>query len=170
MLCKPGGANNEPNILIGYLPGNNDTVGANGQIKVWVNDEAAEIIAPGEQVDSATGMITAPGDRTAKAADGYLWEPAVYIAPMSAETGGMPHFPVAFKGDYNNTTVKGPGVRVPGMEPPPPGSKPLSQPYTTEVIWNVAALGLNAGKYLAEFVIHDGDRDRGVGCVAITIQ
>jgi hypothetical protein len=169
-LCTAGGANNEPGILVGYAPANNQSVGVGGQIKVWVNDEGAPIIAPNEQVNATTGMITTPGDRTAKAADGYLWEPALYIAPQSAENGGTPHFPTAIKGDYNNTTIKGPGTHVPGMDPAPPGSMPLQQQYTAEFIWDVSSLGLAPGNYLAEFVIHDGDRDRGVGCVAITIS
>jgi hypothetical protein len=169
MLCQTGGVNNEPKILVGYSPANGQSVGTGGQIKVWVNDEGAEIIAPGEVVDPATGEITTPGNRTAKAADGYLWEPALYIAPQSAENGGTPHFPSFIKGDYNNTTIKGPGTHVAGMDPPPAGSV-LSQPYTTELIWNVDSLGLTPGTYVAEFVIHDGDRDRGVGCVTITIQ
>jgi len=168
-LCTAGGANNEPKILVGYAPANGQSVGAGGQIKVWVNDEGAPIIAPGEQVDPNTGVITMPGDRTAKAADGYLWEPALYIAPQSAENGGTPHFPTAIKGSYNNTTVKGPGTLVPGMDPPPPGSM-LSAQYTGEDIWDVNSLGLGPGVYTAEFVIHDGDRDRGVGCVTIIIQ
>ena len=168
-LCMAGGANNEPKILVGYAPANGQTVGAGGQIKVWVNDEGAPIIAPGELVDATSGTITTPGMRTAKAADGYLWEPALYIAPQSAENGGTPHFPTAIKGDYNNTTQKGAGTHVPGMDPVPPGST-LSQPYTAEFIWDVNSLGLPPGTYLAEFVIHDGDRDRGVGCVTITIK
>lgn len=168
-LCTAGGVNNEPNILVGYAPSQNQSVGVGGQIKVWVNDEGAPIIAPGEIVDATTGAITTPGMRTAKAPDGYLWEPALYIAPQSAETGGMPHFPTAIRGDYNNTTIKGAGTHVAGMDPPPPGSQPLQQAYTAEFIWDVASLGLTPGNYLAEFVIHDGDRDRGVGCVAITI-
>ena len=168
-LCQAGGVNNEPEILVGYAPASGQSVGAGGQIKVWVNDEGAPIIAPGEIVDASTGMITTPGDRTAKAADGYLWEPALYIAPQSAETGGTPHFPSLIRGDYNNTTQKGAGLHVAGMDPPPPGSM-LSENYTAELIWSVDALALPAGTYLAEFVIHDGDRDRGVGCVTITIQ
>ncbi len=169
MLCQAGGVNNEPKILVGYAPANGQTVGKGGQIKVWVNDEGAPIIAPGEMVDATTGAITMPGDRTAKAADGYLWEPALYIAPQSAENGGTPHFPNFIHGDYNPTTQKGPGVHVAGMEPPPAGST-LSQAYTAEFVWNVDALALAPGMYIAEFVIHDGDRDRGVGCVTITIQ
>jgi hypothetical protein len=168
-LCQPGGANNEPEILAGYLPANGQSVGAGGQIKVWVNDEGAPIIAPNEQVDPTTGMITTPGDRSAKAPDGYLWEPAVYIAPQSAENGGTPHFPSAIKGDYNNTTKKGPGIHVAGMDPPPAGAM-LSEKYTAELIWDVNSLGLAPGAYVAEFVIHDGDEDRGVGCVTITIN
>jgi hypothetical protein len=168
-LCTNKAVNTEPGILVGYAPANGQSVGANGQIKVWVNDEGAPIIAPGEQVDPNTGTITMPGDRTAKAADGYLWEPALYIAPQSAENGGTPHFPTAIKGSYNNTTVKGPGMNVPGMDPPPPGSNLMST-YTGEDIWDVSSLGLGPGVYTAEFVIHDGDRDRAVGCVTIQIQ
>jgi hypothetical protein len=168
-LCTNMSVNTEPKILVGYAPASGQAVGAGGQIKVWVNDEGAPIIAPGEQVDPNTGAITMPGDRTAKAADGYLWEPALYIAPQSAENGGTPHFPTAIKGSYNNTTVKGPGMMVAGMDPPPAGST-LGSTYTGEDIWDVSSLGLGPGVYTAEFVIHDGDRDRAVGCVTIQIQ
>jgi len=168
-LCKAGGVNNEPEILVGYAPATGQSVGAGGQIKVWVNDEGAPIIAPGEILDPSTGAVTTPGDRTAKAPDGYLWEPALYLAPQTAENGGTPHFPDFIRGDYNNTTKKGAGQHVAGMDPPPAGSV-LSEMYTAEMIWNVDALGLAPGSYIAEFVIHDGDRDRGVGCVTITIQ
>ena len=168
-LCQAGGVNNEPEILVGYAPASGQSVGAGGQIKVWVNDEGAPIIAPGEVVDPSSGAITTPGDRTAKAPDGFLWEPALYIAPATAENGGTPHFPDRIFGDYNNTTQKGAGLHVAGMELPPPGSV-LSEKYTAEFVWNVDALMLPAGTYVAEFVIHDGDRDRGVGCVTITIQ
>jgi hypothetical protein len=167
-LCTAGGANNESKILVGYEPANGETVGGDGQIKVWVNDEGAPIIAPGEQIDNATGEITTPGDRTAKAADGYLWEPALYIAPDTAENGGTPHFPTAIRGSYNATTKKSGGTLVPGMDPAPTGSS-LSQTYTGEDIWDVRSLGLGPGTYIGEFVIHDGDKDRGVGCVTIVI-
>jgi hypothetical protein len=168
MLCQPGGVNNESGILVGYEPANGQTVDANGQIKVWVNDERPEIIATNEQIDPTTGTITTPGDRTATAPDHYLWEPAVYIAPQSAENGGTPHFPTAIKGDYNNHLGQPPSSHVPGMDPVPPGH-PANQAYTTEVIWDVASLGPSPGTYIAEFVIHDGDHDRGVGCVTISI-
>jgi hypothetical protein len=168
-LCTAGGVNNEPEILVGYAPATGQSVGAGGQVKVWVNDEGAPIIAPGEIVDPTSGTITTPGDRTAKAPDGYLWEPALYIAPQAAENGGTSHFPSLIRGDYNNTTQKGAGLHVAGMDPPPAGSV-LSENYTAEMIWSVDALALPSGQYIAEFVIHDGDRDRGVGCVTITIQ
>jgi hypothetical protein len=61
------------------------------------------------------------------------------------------------------------GIEVPGMDPAPAGTK-LSERYTTEDIWDVSALGLKPGTYSAEFVIHDGDRDRAIGCVTITIN
>jgi hypothetical protein len=168
-LCQHGGANDEAEILVGYSPAQGQSVGAGGQIKVWVNDEGAPIIAPGEQINSSTGQITTPGDRAAKAPDGYLWEPALYIAPQTAESGGPPHFPQYIKGDYNNTTSKGSGSNIPGMDPVPAGAN-LTEQYTAEDIWDVNSLGLNPGTYIAEFVIHDGDDNRGVGCVTITIQ
>jgi len=178
-LCTDDDINNEPEILVGYSPAMGESVSENGQIKVWVNDEKPEIIADGEQIDSATGMITAPGDRTVTAPDGYLWEPALYIAPMSAESGGTPHFPQYIKGWYNNMppapgmTIHGHsgpvmGVEVPGMDPVPPGMK-LTEDYSTEIIWDVDQLGLAPGTYIGEFVIHDGDHDRAIGCVTITI-
>ena len=54
------------------------------------------------------------------------------------------------------------------MDPPPPGAKLLT--YTTELIWEVTSLGLGPGAYIAEFVIHDGDYERAVGCINIVIQ
>jgi hypothetical protein len=168
-LCQSGGANDEAKILVGYAPANGQSVGAGGQIKVWVNDEGAPIIAPGEQVNPTTGAITTPGDRAATAGDGYLWEPALYIAPQTAESGGTPHFPTAIKGDYNNVPSKGQGSNVAGMDPVP-GNPNLGEQYTAEDIWDVNSLGLGPGTYTAEFVIHDGDDNRGVGCVTITIQ
>jgi hypothetical protein len=174
-LCTDESVSNEPEILAAYSPANGKMVSENGQIKVWINDERAAIIAPNEQIDPMSGLITAPGDRTAKAPDGYLWEPALYIAPQTAENGGTPHFPQAIKGWYNNNPPanggrppNGAGVQVPGMDPPPNGTK-LPEKYTTEDIWDVSQLGLPPGTYIGEFVIHDGDRDRAVGCVTIVI-
>jgi hypothetical protein len=178
-LCSDESVNNEPEILVGYSPAMGESVAQDGQIKVWVNDERPEIIAGNEQIDAMTGMIITPGDRTVKAADGYLWEPALYIAPQTAESGGTPHFPQFIKGWYNNMPPANGGARgggrtpvmgtqVPGMDPVPPGMK-LSEKYSTEIIWDVQALGLPPGTYIGEFVIHDGDRDRAIGCVTITI-
>jgi hypothetical protein len=173
-LCSDPTINNEPEILAAYAPASGGVVNANGQIKVWINDERAAIIAPNEVVDPMTGIIQTPGDRTAKAGDGYLWEPALYIAPQTAENGGRPHFPQAIKGWYNNNPATGKGkpgssgVEVPGMDPVPPGTA-LTEKFTTEDIWDVSALGLSPGTYTAEFVIHDGDKDRAVGCITIVI-
>jgi hypothetical protein len=61
-------------------------------------------------------------------------------------------------------------VGTPGaaIDPPPTGT-PLKDKYSTELIWNVSALGLAPGTYVGEFVILDGDLDRAIGCVTITI-
>jgi len=59
-------------------------------------------------------------------------------------------------------------VEVTGMDAPPSGTR-TPERYTTELVWDVSALGLKPGRYGAEFVIHDGDRDRAVGCVTIDV-
>jgi hypothetical protein len=175
-LCSDSTINNEPEILAAYTPASGRSVSAHGQIKVWVNDERAPIIAPNEVVDLDTGLIRTPGDRTAKAGDGYLWEPALYIAPQTAENGGTPHFPQAIKGWYNNNPASGKGkpssslgAQVNGMDSPPAGTL-LPERFTGEDIWDVDALGLAPGTYIAEFVIHDGDKDRAVGCTTIVVE
>jgi hypothetical protein len=190
-LCANKTVNNEPEILAAYSPSPGEAVANNGQIKVWVNDEWPPFIAQGEQVDPTTGAILTPGDRTAKAPDGYLYEPALYIAPETAESGGTPHFPQWIKGQYNNNPVAGKPmggpkggpmggpmgnmknvqptiVEGPSIDPVPTGT-PLREKYADEYIWDVCALGLAPGTYNAEFVIIDGDQDRAIGCVTIVI-
>jgi hypothetical protein len=170
-LCNDKNINNEPEILGGYAPASGQSVGRNGQIKLWVTDEHAPFIAPNEQLDPNTGMVITPGDRTAKASDGYLLEPALYIAPQTAENGGTPHFPQLIKGAYNNKPLAaGKRMVIQGapIDPPPAGVM-LTEKYSGEDVWDVSALGLSPGTYSAEFLIHDGDEDRGVGCVTIII-
>jgi hypothetical protein len=170
-LCQPGGVNVEPEILVGYSPADGQSVSENGKIRVWISDEAPPIIAPNEWIDPSTGVITKPGDRTAKAPDGYLWEPALYVAPQSVENGGTPHFPTLIKGYTNSITTTDGGhiTNVSGLDPVPPGSMPLSA-YTGEYLWDVQTLGLGPGTYVVEFVIRDGDLDLGIGCTTIRIQ
>jgi hypothetical protein len=200
-LCTNTAVNTEPEILAAYSPAPGQSVPRNGQIKVWCNDEGPCFIAPGEKVDPNTGAIVTPGDRTAKAADGYLFEPALYIAPETAENGGTPHFPNWIKGQYNNepnetsppmcggpmggpmggpkggpmgtttatTTTQSCGTVGALIDALPTGT-PLREKFTDEYVWDVCSLGLGPGTYTAEFVIHDGDRDRGIGCVTIVIS
>jgi hypothetical protein len=174
-LCNDPTIDTEPGILVGYSPSATQTVSQNGQIKVWVNDERPPFIAPGEKVDPTTGAVVVPGDRTATAPDGLLWEPALYFPPQTPQNGGTPYFPQYFKGSFDNgvATITGPPtvpseVDVPGMDPPPAGSQ-LHDRYTNEDIWDVSAIGLAPGTYTALFAVHDGDRDRAIGCVTITI-
>jgi hypothetical protein len=172
-LCKDEEINTEPEILAGYAPTARESVGVDGAIKVWISDERPALIALNEQVDAMSGIITQAGDRTGRAPDGYLWEPALYIAPHTAENGGTPHFPQQIKGWYNNMPPyvrkqAATGIEIPGMDAPPAGAK-LTEQYNTEFIWDVNSLGLPPGTYGAEFVIHDGDRDRAIGCVIIAI-
>ncbi len=181
MLCTDRTVNTEPGILAGYSPADGQSVPLSGLIQIWVTDECPAFVAPMEQVDSATGLVTTPGDLTATASDGYLDEPALYIAPSTAESGGTPHFPRYIKGSYNNQPSNpfacGPFAAPPTaapVDPPPPGSSPLctGDPlgcYNTQFIWRVSDLGLPTGTYRAEFVIHDGDSDRAIGCITFTI-
>jgi hypothetical protein len=178
-LCTDPAANTEPEILAGYSPYPGQTVGLNGQIKVWVNDENPPFIAPGELADATTGTITMPGNRTARAPDGFLWEPALYIGPQTASNGGTPHFPTMIKGAYNNAPpTRGTGIQGAPLDPIPPGTPPPpaatrtnrgGTAYHGEFIWEVSSLGLAPGTYSAEFLIFDGDRDRGIGCVNLVI-
>lgn len=172
-LCTNRAVNTEPEILEGYSPWPGQTTGTTGQIKVWVNDEGAPMVAPSEQINTSTGAITTPGNRTAKAPDNYLWEPALYISPATAESGGTPHFPDFIKGQFNNNPPTfSKVVQGPAIDTMPAGSQISSSgnQYTAEYIWNVSTLGLTTGTYQGEFIVHDGDRDRGIGCVSIQIQ
>ena len=168
-VCSDPSLNTEPEILVGYSPAMSQTVGQTGQIKVWVTDENSPFIAPMEQVDNATGAVTAAGDRTATASDGLLYEPALYLAPQSPTTGGTPYFPQWIKGSYNNNPP-GRGTFTGGaaVDPPPAGGQRLLQ-YTGEFIWDVSAIGIGPGSYTAVFSVHDGDRDRAIGCLSIVV-
>jgi hypothetical protein len=162
--------NNEPEILAGYEPSNGGSVSANGQIKVWVQDEAAPFIALGETIDPTTGAITVPGDVTALAPDGYPWEPVLYI-------GGAAHIPSVIKGTVNPNPPRpaygstGNTMSGPAIDPLPSdgGLGVILGFETAEYVWDVATLGLASGTYQAEFVIHDGDRERAIGCVIVTV-
>jgi hypothetical protein len=168
-LCTDKTVNNEPEILAAYSPPNGSMIPESGQIRVWVNDEGAPFIAPNEQLDPTTGAIAVPGDRTAKAPDGYLWEPALYIAPATAERGGTPHFPQFIKGNYNYPGAGKNAGKLSAPIDPIPGNPSLSEKYTAEDVWQVSALGLPPGTYILEFVVWDGDTDRAVGCITVTI-
>jgi hypothetical protein len=160
--CSNLAINTEAKILVAYSPGPGQSVGPGGAIKVWVADESPPIIAPGEIADPTTGAITTPGQRSLLAPDGYPWEPVLYI-------NGKAYYPNAIKGDYNSaSTTRGLPMLGGPVEPTPTGYvSPL--PFTCEDIWDVSSLGLPPGTYAATFVVHDGDIDRGVGCVIIVI-
>lgn len=177
-LCTNTQVNDEVGIVAGYTPGQGQSVGATGQVKVWISDEHPPCVGTGETIDGS-GNILVRGNTTEQAPDGYLWEPALYIAPSLAENGGTPHFVDAIKGTFNNATKPVGGkcdsntnqVTGPAMDPIPAGfPAPGEIDFQDEYIWNVSGLGLTPGNtYQAEFVIHDGDDNRGVSCVNISI-
>jgi hypothetical protein len=163
-LCKKGGANKHPEALVAFAPEQANAVSSDGQIKLWVSDTKPPYISPNEQVQKSTGKITTPGDRTAKAPDGYGWEPQLYIFPYTAEKNGQPYYPSYVQGDYFNGT---PLVSY-GNDILPPYSLPLSS-YTVEFIWNVADIGLTDGDYEIEFLAHDGNQQLGVRCMSLRV-
>src|SRR5664279_680662 len=82
--CPGPKSNSENQILVGSDPAPGGTVLAGGKIRVWVSDEEAPYIAPGEVADPSSGQITTKGDRTSTDVDTdgegkYLWEPTIYI-------------------------------------------------------------------------------------------
>ena len=176
MLCHDKTVNNEPEILAAFAPAIGESVGQDGEIKVWITDEWAPFVAPGEMIDASTGLITAAGDRSVKGKDGYLVEPALYIAPDTVEKSGHPYFPQYIRGWYNNMPpaagvkpVKNSGTLGAAIEPAPAAAR-MMEKYNSQYVWKVSELGLAPGVYLAEFMIADGDHDRGVGCVTIKID
>ena len=181
-LCTAGGINEEPYILTSYYPAQGQTVGQTGQIKVWVTDENPPYIAPGETIDS-NGKIVNKGNQLALAPDNYLYEHALYVAPYTAEAGGAAYFPDLFKGVMNNAPQPyyqpnippqdiqtGPTVDQITGTAQDPQLRNGQTPQTAEYIWNVSDLKLPAGTYQVEFLIFDGDVNRGIGCVNVTIQ
>jgi hypothetical protein len=167
--------NSEPEILVGSSPAMGESVKANGQIKVWVTDELPAIVAENEQIDEMTGVVTMPGDRGQLNLDGFPNEPTLYVTAAGGKAVG--YYPSQVKGDYNNTPSAGPDITKlfggtvthgPAIDTAPPSTN-LPLTYNTEFIWDVSAMQLAPGTYMAEFVIHDGDLDRAVGCITISI-
>lgn len=114
--CKIAQFHLEDEILVGSDPPPGGQT--SGNLRVWVTDELAPQISPGEVVDQVTGQITTIGDRTAKDFDTdgegkYLWEPSLYVKPAigaipsqpfcdAVTPGCIPYFPVIIKGEYNS--------------------------------------------------------------------
>ena len=193
-LCPANQFSTEPIIFVGTDPAPGQAVGANGEIRVWVNDETPPKIAPHEVVNPITGKIT-PGDRTAIDGAGngfFLWEPALYITPLTsankngpfsgdAENHGKPYFPTQIKGDYDSNPE---GQQIEMVGPPidtdfinfenGPQNTQLTNKYlitgfTSEYAWSVNSLGLSPGAYHVELVIHDGDTNLGITCIALRL-
>lgn len=162
--CRPGGINARPDIIVHVSPDHAKAVASDGRIKLWVNDDKPPLIAPNERVQRNSGAILTPGDRAAKAPDGYLLEPAVYVFPQTAEAGGQPYFPRSIKGDYNNGDIR----LAYGIERTP-ANVTLRYKYTAQYSWNVSDLGLRAGSYQLQFVVMDGTDKHAVKCITMRV-
>jgi hypothetical protein len=163
-LCVPGGVNARPDIIAHVYPDHAEAISVDDQVKIWVNDDKPPMIAPGERITRNSGAIIRPGDRNAKAPDGYLLEPALYVFPQTAEAGGQPYFPTNIRGDYNNGSVR---IAF-GIERMP-ADVVLKYRYTSQYTWNVKDLGLQPGSYQLQFVVMDGTDKHAVKCINIRV-
>lgn len=164
-LCQKGGANKNPELIIATYPPNGTGITKDDQIKAWLNDSTPFKVAPGEIITRGSGAVKTPGDRTAKAPDNYLIEPALYIFPNTADAGGRPYFPTFLKGSYDNGDI-----RVSYNSDPVPNSATFKDKgRSLELVWNVKDLNLGTGSYQLQFVAHDGQGNLAVKCVSMRI-
>lgn len=157
--CAPGGINARPDIIAYVSPKNATSVSSDSSIRIWVNDTLPLKIAPGEVVTRNSGSIVRAGDRTAKAPDGQLFAPALYIFPQTAEAGGAPFFPSNIRGDYDN------GERriAFGVERLP-ADITLKYGYTAQYTWFIKDLPIRSGSYQIQIVVTDSVDKHGVAC------
>lgn len=163
-LCKKGGINIHPEALVAVEPQEATGVSNTGQISLWVSDNKAPVVAPGQLAVRSSGAIKVPGDIEAPAPDGYLMEPQLYILPAGLEKNGKAYFPNDVKGEYNN------GLPQDSFNTDliPNYALPTST-YTVEFVWNVASIGLTDGIYNIEFVAHDGNEKLGIICTTLYV-
>ncbi len=188
--CITNPFNEEPDIFLASDPAPGALSVAGSQMKVWVDDGNGGSISQNEIVDPTTGKITTPGDRTAtdgKGANYYLWEPAIYLTPISSpgmsgpyigdsENGGTPHFPTIIKGEISYAGTGNRSGFVPNIPPIDPpvnvvGGRKGHGGHIAEFIWDVNTLGLTPGSgyYRAQIVVHDGDGDLAINCTTIQL-
>lgn len=189
--CKGNIFNEEPDIIFATDPAFGGVVRAGGQIKIWVweDDGNGGSVSLGTVVDPATGMITTPGNRTLADPNGYLWEPAIYLTKLTTpdqagpysgdkESGGRAYFPIAIKGvaNYGGIGVgsfgndEGDDILNSAPIDPPVNiikARPGSGLTYSEFIWDVNSLGLTAGYYRVQIILHDGDKDLAINCTTI---
>lgn len=187
--CIGNPFNEEPDIFFASDPASGGTAVVGSQIRVWVDDGNGGSVAPGSVIDKNTGQIITPGDRTASDGKGsgyYLWEPALYLTPVSSpdqpgpfsgdvENGGTPHFPIIVKGeaslaDTGNTTGF---IKLPPIDPPVNvvAGKKGHGGHIAQFTWDVSSLGLTPGSgyYRVQIVVHDGDGDLAISCTTIQV-
>lgn len=187
-VCAGDKFNEEPDIFLASDPPPGGVARAGSQVRVWVDDGNGGSISDGEKIDPATGRITTPGDRTATDGKGpgyYLWEPAIYLTPITsptqagpfsgdAENGGTPRFPTIVKGEVSYSDGGNDGGFIKGIPPIDPpvnvvGGRKGHGGHIAQFIWDVNTFGLAPGTYRAQIVIHDGDGDLAINCTTIQI-
>lgn len=187
--CAGNPFNEEPDIFYASDPAAGGVAIAGSQVRVWVDDGNGGSVAPGSVIDQNTGQIITPGDRTATDSKGqgyYLWEPALYLTPLTspdqagpfsgdAENGGLPHFPQIVKGEASlaDTGNQTGFLNLPPIDPPVnvvAGRKGHGG-HIAEFIWDVNLLGLaqGSGYYRVQIVVHDGDGDLAINCTTVQI-
>lgn len=178
-----GASSNNSNIFIALDPPNGQAVGATGQIRAWVSDEAGGRIPSATTLDS-TGNVTKHSDPSIdKDSHGYPWEPSIFTTLLTSanqtgpfagdkENGGTPRLLTAAKGRV--TAGKSSGwLTVPTHDDPLNyriGTRRGDGQHVAEFIWNVASLGLSPGNYRVQVSLHDGDSHLAVECTTIVVQ
>ncbi len=177
-----GASSSDSNIFIALDPPNGQAVGATGNIRAWVSDEAGGKI-PSPVVVESSGTISKHSDPLIdKDSHGYPWEPAIYLTlltpqnqngPFSGdkENGGTPTFLNAVKGRAAPAKDTG-WLNIPTHDDPLPyriGNRVGDGEHVAEFIWNVASLGKPPGTYRVQVAVHDGDDHLAVECTTLVI-
>jgi len=165
----------EYGIVTQYVPGPGQTVGAGGQVKVWVSDENQLCTGWSLGVDLNSGLATGFSDT---ATDGFPYIAMYLGSDFSNLSASDPHWapnyvwgefdnnngnPYSDLGNcrYNSTPSRSAGYEQPAVSE--------AESYNVEYVWNVDDLHLAANNYAATFMIWDGDHDRAVACVNIAL-
>ncbi|OGK08801.1 hypothetical protein A2767_02730 [Candidatus Roizmanbacteria bacterium RIFCSPHIGHO2_01_FULL_35_10] len=177
-----GASNKKSNIFVALDPPTGQRVGANGQIRAWVNDEAGGRVPSSVEVDSNGNVTRHSNPAVEKDSHGYPFEASIYLTRITAanlngpfagdkENGGTPVLATAVKGMARGEQ-QGSFRTLPVHDDPSTyriASRVGEGNKVAEYIWNVASLNLSPGTFRVQVALHDGDSDLAIECTTIVI-